>query len=143
MKKDLAIAISGGFLLGALVAISVVTLPSLMKKKSSAQNETITNSIVTPSQQQEHALSLEITEPTDEAIATSKEVKISGKTQKSNTVVLSTDLENIITEASADGNFSLDLRLVEGQNTLYITSYNENGNIETKSLTVFYTGEKL
>ena len=143
MKKDLAIAISGGFLLGALVAISVVTLPSLMKKKSSAQNETITNSIVTPSQKQEHALSLEITEPTDEAIATTKEVKISGKTQKSNTVVLSTDLENTIIEASADGNFSLDLRLVEGQNTLYITSYNENGDIETKSLTVFYTGEKL
>ena len=143
MKKDLAIAISGGFLLGALVAIGVVILPSLIKKKSPAQNETITNSIVTPSQKQEHTLSLEITEPTDEAIATNKEVKISGKTQKSNTIVLSTDLENTITEASADGNFSLNLRLVEGQNTLYITSYNENGDTETKSLTVFYTGEKL
>lgn len=143
MKKDLAIAISGGFLIGALVAVSVVTLPSFMKKKSSTQNEPITNIIVTPSQKQEHALFLEITDPFDESIATSQEIKVSGKSQKSNTIVLDTDLGNTVTEAADDGSFSLTTRLVEGQNTLYITSYNENGDTETKSLTVFYTGEKL
>lgn len=142
MKKDLIFAIGGGLLLGTVVAISVLTLPSLVRKKSEGQNET-TNTITLPTQKQQQEASLEITSPQDESIAVDKTLKVAGKTGPAHIILFDTDAGTDSVEASGDGSFSFATELVEGQNTILVTSYSNNGEKETKTLTVFYTGEKL
>lgn len=142
MKKDLIFAIGGGFLLGTIVAISALTLPTLLRKKSEDQNET-TNTIVLPTQKVGEETSLSITTPQDESIVTNKVLKVAGKTGSAHMILFDTDFGSDSVEASGDGTFSFTTDLVEGQNTILVTSYNTNGDKETKTLTVFYTGEKL
>jgi len=144
MKKDVVVAVLVGFILGAGVAVAFVNLPKLMKKGAQLTQD-VPKSKITPtiSTTITPSTTLEVTEPTDESIASKSSVNIIGKTRANNTLVAVSDLDGVIKTASEDGSFSLPFKLTEGGNKIYIASYDKNGVAETKILTVFYTTEEL
>jgi hypothetical protein len=144
MKKDVTIAIIVGFAIGAIAALAIVHLPSLLKKPNSQIAQLAQKTSVTPSPQiSGPPLSLEISEPKNEEITSTSKTTIKGKTQPSNTVVLDSDIDNIVAAASADGSFSFPVTLSEGGNQFMITSYNDKAEAESKTITILYTTEKL
>ena len=142
MKRDVVIAVVIGFIVGAGSAVFIVNLPSLIKRGIPSQI-TINNPTPSPAQMTRNPYLLEITSPQNEDLASSKNITLSGKTNPGATLVLDTEQDNYVKEASSDGNFSFALNLHEGTNKLFITAYNEIGETETKTITVYYTVEKL
>lgn len=142
MKKDVIIASLVGFALGSISALLVVNLPSLLKRSSQSQ---VTTANITPTiaSLSKTIPLLTIESPIDESIFPSKNIEISGKTTPGTILVLDADLENNVQVASNSGSFSFPTTLKEGANVIVVTAYNENGEGETKTLTVFYTSEKL
>lgn len=146
MKKDVIIAIVVGFGIGAVAAFAAVNIPSLIKKGTAIPTGTIdsANISISPSVQiSSIPVTLEVTTPADETIMTSKNLKISGKTQNNNLVYAISDSDSAVTEADKNGAFGLTLTLSEGGNNIYLTSQNENGDEETKIMTVYFAPEKL
>lgn len=147
MKSDVIAAVIVGFVIGVGSAILAINLPSIIKKSSPLPKQTVTNTTpVIPSSSQivNSSIPFDITEPPDDSIVETKSLKIKGKTQSGNNIILVTDSDSSVTEALADGTFSLSTNLSEGGNTIYITSQNSNsGEEETKTLNIFYTPEKL
>lgn len=145
MKKDIGIAITVGFILGAFAAIFFINLPSILSmvnRKSSTESTLL----ISPTQSPQNAVqsvSIEINSPQNGSLSETKNIKISGKTQASNTVVIETDLDTEAVEASTDGSFLFGINLTEGISNIFLTAYNQFGESDTKSLSVFYTGEKL
>ena len=72
-----------------------------------------------------------------------KTIDISGHVKADQTVVLETENDQKVIQTDASGNFSGKLNLVEGVNTIYVTSYDKEGNASTKTINVYYTSENL
>lgn len=140
MKRDVLLALSVGFFVGALSAITAVKLPSLLpntKQPSSIEIE----STITPEVTLNKGI-IEITDPKDDSIITKNTVEIKGRALSNSLILIETDLESLSTEASSDGSFKFTAKLSEGGNPIYITSVNEQSE-ETKNMTLFYTADKL
>lgn len=142
MKKDVFFAIVVGFVLGSLTALLAVNLPFLLK---STTQPAVKLSSVTPTIIQINAPSLLLTidTPLEESIVTANTINVSGKIALGTILVVDTDSESQVQEASSSGSFSFPAKLGEGANTIIVTAYNGNGESEQKTLTVFYTREKL
>lgn len=143
MKKDFLIAIGIGFVSGAIFALFAVNLPRIIRQTSKPNFETTSSLTPIPTQLINLPINLEVVEPKDESISELENIKLSGKTAAKSTMVIDTDFDTKITEASSDGTFSLPLTLKEGGNNISITAYDEKGNEISTILTVFYTKEKL
>lgn len=144
MKKDIILALCSGAIIGSLAALFLTNLPNFAKERSKqpeTNNGTTTqmnNSLnsVKPSE-------LTIDSPPDNSVSDNKKIEVSGETQKDNTVVIETDLDNKVFVASSDGKFKIPVSLSEGVNQIYITAYNSQGDEANKNISVFYTSEKL
>lgn len=86
-------------------------------------------------------LELSISEPTQGQVLTEGVVKVTGVTSPGATVVFyNEEFENSL-EAGSDGNFSGDISLSEGINTLVITSFGKDGQEKTQTLDLVYDSE--
>ncbi len=142
MKKDVIIASLVGFVLGSVTAILVINLPNIVNKN--LQTPITTDSLTpTPNSISKISPLLSIESPADESIVLTKSVEILGKATEGTLLVLDTELDNNVQVASGSGNFSFPVTLKEGANSYVLTAYNENGEGESKTLTLFYTSEKL
>ena len=144
MKKDVTLAVIVGFVIGAIAAFVIVNLPSLMKKGSTKTTIPATN--LTPSPVARITTAPEgftIQEPKDESIASEKSITIKGKAQPASIIVVDTSIDSIAKAAASDGTFEVPITIGEGGNQISITEYTEKGEGETKTITIFYTTEKI
>ncbi|MBI3954948.1 hypothetical protein HY338_00765 [Candidatus Gottesmanbacteria bacterium] len=146
MKKDTVIAIIIGIIIGGLIAVGVIYFPNFISRVFRSSNQT--NQLLTPTPPVNVAttiLSLDITEPANNSVLFTRQTTVKGKIQPSGPkiIIVDTNNESLLTKSSGNGEFSQDVSLVEGINPLSISVYDESGNRETKTLTLFYTPEKL
>lgn len=147
MKKDFFIALSIGFGVGLLIAISVIYAPQILSFRPSFsflnRNDKNTteklDTTPTPPQTKE----LDIQSPKNEAIVSADSIEIKGTSDPKSTIIVSTELEDKIATPSSSGSFSFDIGLQEGVNIIYITSYLIGEQKESKELMLFKTNEDL
>lgn len=89
------------------------------------------------------SFNLDVNSPEDNFLSFKNTVLISGKTSPTATVVISTNSQDVVTEASNFGNFSQAVNLDPGQNDIAINSFDSQGNTKSKTLSVFYSEETL
>jgi hypothetical protein len=143
MKKDIIIAIILGFVTGSLVAAIILNFPyilSIVNKKKDT-----TAAVIQPNIKKDSTalITLDILDPQDDSLAATKSMTIRGKTQKDNTVILEFDLNQDVTSASDDGNFTFPVNLNYGTNDILLTAYNQNGESVSKTVSVMYQDEDL
>ena len=141
MKKDVLSALILGFLLGALVALIIVRLPSIIKRSDSSKLS-INNEKTTPSVIIEKT-AITIDKPKDLTIFGNSQVEISGKAQKAKVLTVESYKTSLILIPDENGNFKATVDLVEGGNPLIISGNDGNGNDEIKTLNLFYTSENI
>lgn len=147
MKKDFIIALTLGFGVGLLIAISIIYAPQILSFRPSLSflNRIDKNSTAklntTPTHPQNRQL--QIQSPKNDSIVRQNTVEIKGSIDSKNTISISTELEDKIATPSSDGSFSVDLDLHEGANLIYITSYLEGEQKDTLELVLFKTDEEL
>lgn len=144
MKRDIAIAIIAGFIIGAIVAIVVTNLPKIIsggiKFQSSKPAPTPT---VIQDKNPNSTLELILNTPKDESISDTKSLEISGSTNPNVSVFIESDNDHTAVNSNDSGSFTGKINLSEGVNAIVITVYDEAGNSNTKNLNIFYTAEKL
>lgn len=144
MKKDIVIAVIIGFVLGGSMALAAVNLPNILKKTKPSTITELTSLSPAPSVSIKPVeIELTIEKPKNESISEKKTIEISGKTKPGNIVFIETDIQTKGLEAKEDGSFTEEISLGQGANIIYIASYNEKGVSNSKTITVFYTEEKL
>lgn len=141
MKKDVLSALVLGFLLGALAALVIVRLPSIIKRSDSSKL-TVKNEKITPTVFAEKT-SITIDKPKDLTIFGNSKIEISGKAQKAKVLTVESYKTSLILIPDESGNFKATVDLVEGGNPVIISGNDGNGNDETKTLNLFYTSEKI
>lgn len=144
MKKDVIAAIVSGFILGGIVALIAVNLPSIFQSSKNTTTEQTAQEITpTPALiAAEASDNLEITDPKDESIVSEKELKITGRTKSGDAILVESESDISESKVENDGTFTALLTLSEGENQITFYSLNANGE-ETKTITVYYTSEKL
>jgi len=144
VKKDVIAAVVSGFILGGLVAVAAVNLPSIFKiSTNNTAEQTTQETIPTPTSiEAEIKEYLEITEPKDESIVTEKELKITGRSKTGDAILVESENDISSAKVEDDGTFTTNLTLTEGGNQITVYSVNESSE-ETKTIIVHYTSDKL
>ncbi|OGG15782.1 hypothetical protein A3D78_04745 [Candidatus Gottesmanbacteria bacterium RIFCSPHIGHO2_02_FULL_39_14] len=143
MKKDVILALLVGFAIGSTLAVLAVKLPIVLDKQEKPKEE-ISQTKSEPSVIKNlKKTSLNISQPSDQAILTKDNTTLKGNTDPSTALIIESPLESIVVEPDENGSFQASLKLTEGGNPIYVTTINESGEPETKTLTLFYTTEKL
>jgi len=142
MKRDIVIAMLIGFVGGVIVAVGIINGPALFKRNSTNLSLDKTNPVpVTVGAQ--NSVNFSIDSPPDNSIQAEKSTTVKGKAEAKTTMVVDTDSDSFISDVSGDGTFGQTVALSEGANRIQVTNYNAKGDSETKTITVFYTPEKL
>lgn len=143
MKRDVVIAIFIGLILGGIGALLATSLPAIIKQRSLSTDKLLRLSPTPPPTTLTQLPTLDITQPKDQSISDNKTVDLVGQVKSASFVLLESDTDYKTIQASPDGLIKTQLNLSEGANEIYISAYDDKGEINTKTLTVFYTSEKL
>lgn len=151
MKKEVLLAISIGFALGLVITFGIWTanksLASIKKNTPKptptemAQNTPSANVSPTPAATASSALT--ITSPDDEAFSAKNTTTVSGKTTPGSTVVILYEGNDDVVLADTNGNFTDDIDLITGFNTITVSAFDKNGTESTQTLTVTYSTAKI
>jgi len=141
MKKEIIYAISFGVLLGLIVAVIIVLILRPSNKQKTLPSNTKTT--LKPNQIKNNYYPLEITQPSDKQISTTKEIVIKGKVEPGSMIVIDSPYsEKIVKNSKQD--FQIDFPLMLGENLISIKAYiNKNQTIpQIKTLSVYYFEEE-
>jgi len=80
---------------------------------------------------------LVIDTPADESISDRRAIQVKGKTASQNTIVVSTNQEDVVAQPTSDGNFSVTITIDAGANKIVTRSISPTGNkaIDTRVVT--------
>ncbi|OGG02987.1 hypothetical protein A2W14_04380 [Candidatus Gottesmanbacteria bacterium RBG_16_37_8] len=143
MKKDVILALVAGFIIGSGIAILAVKLPVMLSTKVAPKEETNKTPPLPSAVTNLKDSLLTINQPRDQTIFNEDGITLLGKTKPSAAIVVESPLTSNVYEADKNGSFSAKLKLTEGGNPVYITAIDETGESESKTLTFFYSTEKL
>lgn len=82
---------------------------------------------------------LSINEPVDEFVTTKRTIAIKGKTNPSNTLIISTNQEDTVAIPTSSGSFSTTISIDTGINKIIIKAITENGDEKTVTKTVSFS----
>ncbi len=132
--------------LSVVALLGVIGVGLVISKPKNSPTETKTNELsqnnsptatsaptIVPTSVQNN-LPLSISTPADGVTVTSSTITVKGKTGAKAEVAVN-DAE---TTADANGNFSVQVTLDEGENFLYIVVNDADGNVTEKELTIIY-----
>lgn len=141
VKKEVTVAIFIGLLLGIVVfggilrarkAITGLTPTVTAEKSPQPQDETA----------EDQGLFLTIDTP-DNQVLKVPTLTVAGKTLPSTYIVINGEAGDSIIVANSLGNFSQDIALVKGANSISITVYQEDGTKKESVLNAVYTTAEI
>ena len=150
MNKDAILATLIGFGVGLVIAAGVFLGPALFKDihislphigfpvtllPKSTQKNTQPSPMPMPT-------ALTVESPLDQAIEPKGETLISGSAAPNSVIVLEGEADETVVTATKTGAYAGKVSLNEGKNDLVVTSYS-NKEVQTKTLTVYYTPENF
>ncbi|MBI4100387.1 hypothetical protein HY439_01470 [Candidatus Microgenomates bacterium] len=138
MKKESIIVGIFGLSLGLLVAWGIWNFKSGPTETEEIPTPEVATDISPTLTPPTSLLTLDL--PIDGQLATSSSMLVSGKTKAGATVVISSPAEDKALVVPTNGVFSQDLKLEEGENTVTVTVYPQEGQKEeTIERTVIYS----
>ncbi len=149
MKKEVLLAISIGFILGLIITFGIWTanksLAGIKKPTATptptvaAENTPAANVTAAPT----NTSGLVITTPEDESFTSKNTTTVSGKTTPNATVVILYEGDSDTLLADAQGNFSNDISLIAGFNTITVSSFDASGTKTSQTIIVTYSTAKI
>ncbi|MBI3576694.1 hypothetical protein HY086_01490 [Candidatus Gottesmanbacteria bacterium] len=129
MNQWLVALIIGVLVVGGIgLAVSQKNQPPSLPESNTSQTTTISKTSPTPT----GGLLLVVNTPTSGSTTTTPTITVTGKTAAKAQVAVN-DVE---TTADAAGNFSVNITLDEGENTMVVVANDVNGNVTEKELMV-------
>jgi len=147
MKKEVALAVSLGFVLGLIITFGVWTanksLKDLAREKASPTPTPAQTSDLTPAPVPANGFSLSISSPEDESISAVSSIVLTGVTSPKAVVAVMTETGQQIVVADTDGEFTAKITLEGGYNNISVTAHDTAGNSASKNVLVTFTTSKI
>lgn len=89
------------------------------------------------------SLNLDLTGPDDDLLSFQDEVVVEGKTSPRSNVLISSESNDEVVEAKADGSFSTNFSLKPGVNEIQVVVFDSSGDQRSSSRTIYYSKEKI
>ena len=147
MNKDALLATLIGFGIGLLITGLLLLGPNLTKFLPKIKLPTVTLS--QPKQKSTPAATptpiqsgVTIESPLPDAIESTADLLVSGKTSPGSTVVIAGSMDDTTVVAQSDGKFAGKITLAEGKNEIIVTAYSKTKQI-SQTIVVYYTPESL
>jgi hypothetical protein len=131
MDKEKILTIFLGLLVGGLLAGGYFASGKLLPLLNGKKQETITINTKPKSSPVKTASLLTLSSPEDFSNVTTGTITVSGKTLPEARLVVFANADEKIATASADGNFSFDIKLESGDNEIVVTAFDPNSNLQT------------
>lgn len=134
MRKEVLIAILVGALSGLAVAFGIWRANQALAPKvaptpsPTPQEETVRQGLI-------------VTEPESGVVVSQDRITVRGSATAGSTIVILTNLGEIILEARGDGIFEQEVELEGGANEIKVVAFDPQGNREEKTLTVVFSTE--
>lgn len=144
LRKEMFIAIFLGLLLGGGAAVLFAQIPQnlLGSNNNPAGEATTVPPTPSPTPVSSEALSLDIVFPKQQEFIEEDEINVSGKTQPGATVIVTSGIDEMLSQADDTGTFSIPITISPGANELLIVSMSGEEKTE-RILVVNYTTEEL
>lgn len=139
MRKEIIIVILIGILIGGIVAYGIYTAQTAITKTSREAADQQEGAQVTP--QPTHTLT--ISEPANESIADKEEITLVGSTTPNAVIAIITEENEYLLTADGQGQFTAEITLVGGANTITVTAFDQEGNKAEAVLTLVYSTAEL
>lgn len=148
MKKEVLVAIGVGFGLGLVITFGIWTANKSLKQLGTPKIATSPLPSPSPTPQAtdtpKTASDLVITSPENEALVNKSNLTVTGKFLPKSAVTVTYEDDETIVETDASGNFSADIDLIGGYNTIVVTGIDLSTGVEsTQTLIVTYTTAKI
>lgn len=131
MDKEKILTIFLGLLVGGLLAGGYFASGKLLPLLNGKKQETITINTKPKNSPAKTTALLTLSSPEDFSNVTTGTVTVSGKTLSKARLVVFANADEKIATASADGNFSFDIKLESGDNEIVVTAFDPNSNLQT------------
>lgn len=86
---------------------------------------------------------LVVTEPKDESITEKRTVQIKGKTNPENTLIISSNQEDVAVVPTSEGDFTTSIAISAGVNKIIITAINPAGENKVDTKIVSFSAEEF
>jgi len=139
MKKEKTVLSFVAVFIGLIVA--GVAFYIFQLTKTLTPQATKTEAVRIPTQAPKSGMFLAISEPTNEAVLTSKTVKIAGKTLPGSVVIVATKVNQEVVKPTSGGDFSTTVAIDDGVNLVRLTAIASNGEEKTVLRTISFTSE--
>ena len=150
MKKEVLVAIGVGFGLGLVITFGIWTANKSLKqlgapKIAASPLPAKTVPSPTPVVDVPKTISdLTITSPENDALVNKSALTVTGKFLPKSAITITYEDDETIVETDASGNFSADIVLIGGYNTIVVTGIDLSTGVESsQTLIVTYTTAKI
>lgn len=140
--KERAIIVFIAVLAGLiLTTLGFLLYESTKKKQSeSVRKEKITTASPIPPQD---IFSVTIASPQNESLTDKRSVVVKGKTNPDNTLIVSTNQEDVAATPASDGSFSITVSIDTGSNNIIVRAINPQGEETTAETLVTFNSEEF
>jgi hypothetical protein len=127
------------------IGLLITTLLFFLYQQTKISPKKITQYGTTPAPQKDAtpAVPLTVDEPSDFAISDRRTIEVKGKTAAANTIIVSTNQEDVVTTPSGDGKFSISITIDSGTNKVVTRAIAPNGENSTDVRVVTYSTEEF
>ncbi len=139
MKKEVIIAIIGGFVLGLIITFGIATAQKSLSKHKAQQELQSPTPTPDSNLSENHSLSLFINNPAANALSRQAEINISGSTEPFSMIAAISANGRNSTVADAQGSFSLPFTLSLGVNLIEVQAYTEDGQSAQTQINAVYS----
>lgn len=112
-------------------------------KSESAQNQNKETSFVLTPTPMPQGLLLNIEEPKDEAVTSKRTISVKGKTNPENTIVVSSNIQDVVGTPTSEGSFSLSVDIDAGTNKIIVRAIDSQGNQVTDERIITFSQEEF
>lgn len=144
IKKEAIMATIIGLIIGLLITGGVLRAQRALDSRESREpTSESSNSNKLPEEATPGELELLIEEPEDNLVVGDDAVTITGTTQPGTYIAIITEKNEYLIVPNEVGQFSQEISLVSGANTITISVYDESGNRVEKTLNIVYTSAEI
>jgi len=144
IKKEAIMATVIGLLIGLVITGGILRAQRAMTNNNSTQEEVkTTTSSPSSSTISSNNLTLEISEPEDNLVVSENSINITGTTKPDTYIAIIAEKNEYLIVPNEIGQFTQEITLISGANTITVTVYEEDGNKVETTLNIVYTSAEI
>ena len=142
-KKEISVAVIIGLVISVVIIGGMYRAKTALDAHLAASSPSVKSSSSPAGNTSQDGLPLKITSPKDNSVFKTSKIELAGTTKPGTYITILTETNEYIIVPSDLGNFSQEISLVKGANTIVVSTYTSQGDKTEEVLNLVYTTAQL